>query len=169
MPTKRTITSTGSQAIDTSRNTPVRQPNPESSDVPITQEEIDNVLSARAAEIFRDEYPEYPGSFENSKKMIQYVEDNGLDPYLVPSWSQAYQSLLLAGQLETPPEETGETANEEVQPRPVERHLNGSVLSFHNPVEIKALKRIDLKELGKIVKAETSKKRAILQRRGIRF
>jgi len=172
MPTTKRITATGSQVIDsrgTGGNTPVRQQNPESSDVPITQEEIHNVLSARAAEIFTEEYPEYNGSSHNSKKMIRYVEDNGLDPYLVSSWSQAFEALTLAGQLETPPEETGKTANEEFQHRPVERHLNGSVLSFHDPVEIEALEKIDLQELGKIVKAETSKKRAVLQRKGIRF
>jgi hypothetical protein len=171
MPTTKRITATGSQAIDirgTGGNTPVRQQNPESSDVPITEAEMHDVLSTRAATLFRDDYPEYQGSPENSKKMVRYVEDNGLDPYLISSWSTAFQALTLAGQLDTVPDEPRETSDE-FQPRPIERHLNGSVLSFHDPVEIEALKKIDLQELGKIVKAETSKKRAVLQRKGIRF
>jgi hypothetical protein len=146
----------------TGGNTPAQQ---------LSQKEIEDVKATASALAFRDNNPDYFPSKFNSVSIQQYIKNNGLDPFRSSSYQQSYDALTLAGELEVEPKATTATVKEEPKYEPVPTRqvlTDGRAVGFHRPDQLEDLRKLPLKELGKLVHAETASTRARLQRRGIR-
>lgn len=131
-------------------------------------------LATAAALQFMRTNPDYYPWDENGQAMQKYVTDNSLDPTLVSSWQQSYDTLTLQGKIQPAP------SAEIKQPEAVERRapqtgtMHGTKVSEHDAEQLAELKKLartpeGFKQLQQQVRAEQSAFRTHAARHGITY
>jgi hypothetical protein len=108
-------------------NTPVQPANQSQlSAANLSEHELDDILSTRAAKRFLNENPEYYPTKPNSDLMQKFVRENGLNGHYSDSWQQAFDALTVQGRLEQRPG----ISWDEWEEKPTERHTMGKSNPF---------------------------------------
>jgi hypothetical protein len=138
----------------------------------MSQSEINEIRATSGALVFRDNNIDYYPSTFNSMAIQKFISDNQLDPFRSSSYQEAYDTLLLRGELELEPKKNpAPPAQEEsYEPLPGKQRLGGgTIVGHHRPDQLEDLYKLPLGELKKMVDQETSGTRASLQRRNVRL
>jgi hypothetical protein len=131
------------------------------------------LATASALQFMRNNPDYYPWD-TNGQAMQKYVTDNDLDPTLVSSWQQSYDTLTLQGKIQAAP--SAEIKQPEVTERRAPRTgtMHGTKVSEHDAEQLAELKKLartpaGFKQLQQQVRAERSAFKIHAERKGINY
>jgi hypothetical protein len=132
------------------------------------------LATASALQFMRNNPDYYPWD-ENGQAMQKYVTENNLDPTLVSSWQQAYDTLTLQGKIQPAPSAEIQQPEVIVERRaPRTGTMHGTKVSEHDAEQLAELKAMAKTKEGfaalqKQVRAEQSKFKIHAERHGINY